>query len=331
MIGNDLASMKNMLAGVFTKAAEAKEKAAGKTDKADAARPGSDARRAANATPMDPADPAVLLSSNLQDLSGRLRGMAEGASGRAQDGIARAGDALDQMQGMLEYNDAFADQLDQVMEAMGRDLGRMLSALGLGEEEAGEAVKGFAGRFGEDERRTATHLANASAGGTSALAAGSELHHERTAVAVELRNVELTLEQGGKTLTVSLDRSSLSMERTAETAFTSTDGRSTVAGAERSATSLRAESQGLTIRADGFSADELDAITRTLQTAMSAPPQGLEGGAVLTPKNAPREGEPLHLSLDLKALLTTAFGDKGAKAAESMGKDIRKQGFDVRI
>lgn len=312
MIGSDLTSMKDMLANAFTRAAAAKDGAKDKAPKADAA-PRKDA-----------SDPAFLLSANLQDLTGRLRDMTEGASDAAKDGVAHADDALDQLQGVLEYTDEFAEQLDGVMQAMGRDLGRMLKAFGMGDEDADKAAKGFTDRFGKDERKKAAHEAPSAAAELSQ-------HRESTAVAVEASNIELTLEQGGKKLTLTFDRASLSMAHTSETVQAATDGRTSVLGMERSAATLNAQSESFTLQADGFSAEELDGIMKSLQGAMTKPPEGLEGQATLKPLNAPKDGEPLRLSLDLKGLLTTAFGEKGAKAAESMGKEIEKQGFDVLV
>lgn len=321
MIGSDLTSLKDMLSNVFTRAAAAKEKASDKTADKTAGKPAR----------TDASDPAFLLSANLQDSTGRLRGLAEGASDGAKDGVARADEALDQLSGVLEYTGAFAEQLDGVMEAMGRDLGRMLTAFGLGDEEVGEAVRGFTDRFGKDERRKAAAEANKA---VPAEAYAVSRHAESTAVAVEVSNIELTLEQGGKTLTLSFERSSLSLSHSSESAYAAGDGRSSVMGVEQSAASLSARSESFTLKADGFSAEELDGIMKSLQGAMTGAPQGLEGGlegqAALTPRKG-AEGEPLRLSLDLKGLLTSAFGERGGRAAEILGKDIERQGFDVRV
>lgn len=74
-----------------------------------------------------------------------------------------------------------------------------------------------------------------------------------------------------------------------------------------------------------------DMLATALTRAAATPPEGLEGQATLKALNVPKDGEALHLSLDLKGLLTTAFGERGGRAAESMGKEIGKQGFDVRV
>ena len=330
VIGSDIGNLKSMLANVFTKAAEARDKAAGKGDAK-----GADDEAGKVASPKDPSDPAFLLSANLEDLTRPLRALADGAGDGARAGVDQADAALGQMQGMLEYNAAFADQLDQVMDAMGRDLGRMLKAFGLGDDDVDQAVKGFTGRFDDDHRKKAFGGLEGPAGEARPLAVSNAEHREATAVSVDVANIELTLEQGGKSLTLSFDRSSLSMAHVSESAYAATDGKTAVSGAERSAAALHAQSEGLTIRADGFSAEELDGIMGVLQKGMTGPSGALagtlEGAATLTPKSAPKADGTMHLSLDLKGLLTTAFGDKGGQAAEAMGKEIRKQGFDVRI
>lgn len=322
VIGSDIGNLKSMLSNVFTKAAEAKDKATGKSGD-------SDAGKTAAAPPKNPSDPAFLLSANLEDLTKSLRGMADGAGEAAQAGVAQADGALGQLDGLKEYNDAFADQLDQVMSAMGEDLGRMLKAFGLDDDKVDEAVKGFTGRFDEQDRKAA--FAAMDSGDAQPIAVANAENHERTGVSVEAANIDLTLEQGGKTLSISFDRTKLAMARTADSAFAVTDGKTAISGAERSTTTLNAQSEGLTIKADGFSKDELDKIMGALQKGMPSAPDGLTGSATLTPKTAPKDGEALHLSLDLKGVLTAAFGEKGTKAAASMGKEIQKQGFDVRI
>ncbi len=319
MIGSDIGNLKTMLSNVFTKAAEARDKANGKTGDADA-------KKAAAAPPKDPSDPAFLLSASLEDLTKPLRGLADGAGANAQAGVAQADDALSQLDGMKEYNDAFADQLDQVMQTMGKDLGRMLKAFGMDDDKIDEAVKGFTGKFDDKERKAAFNGMD-----QPSVAVSNAEQHTMTGVSVEAANIDLTLEQGGKTLSISFDRTKLSMARTSDSAYAVTDGKTAISGAERSTTALNAQSEGLTIKADGFSKDELDKIMGALQKSMSSAPSGLEGSATLTPKGAPKDGEPLHLSLDLKGVLTAAFGEKGSKAAAVMGKEIQKQGFDVRI
>ncbi len=322
VIGSDIGTLKSMLSNAFTKAAEAKDKATGKPGEADA-------RKASAAPPKDTADPAFLLSAGLEDLTKPLRGLADGAGAAAQAGVAQADGALSQLDGLKAYNDAFADQLDQVMSAMGEDLGRMLKAFGLDDDKIDEAVKGFTGKFNEQDRKAAFADMNSGAGQPVAVANAES--HERTGVAVEATNIDLVLEQGGKTLSISFDRTTLAMARTTDSAFAVTDGKTAISGAERSATALNAQSEGLTIKADGFSKDELDKIMGALQKSMTSAPDGLTGSATLTPQNAPKDGEPLRLTLDLKGVLSAAFGEQGAKAAASMGKEIQKQGFDVRI
>lgn len=324
MVGSDIGNLKSMLSNVFTKAAEARDKANGKTGDADA-------KKAPAAPPKDPSDPAFMLSASLEDLTKPLRGLADGAGTNAQAGVAQADDALSQLDGLKEYNDAFADQLDQVMETMGKDLGRMLKAFGMDDDKIDEAVKGFTGKFDDKERKAAFNGMDQPSGAAQPVAVSNAEQRTMTGVSVEAANIDLTLEQGGKTLSISFDRTKLSMARTSDSAYAVTDGKTAISGAERSTTALNAQSEGLTIKADGFSKDELDKIMGALQKSMTGAPNGLQGGAILTPQNAPKDGEPLRLSLDLKGVLTAAFGEKGSKAAAVMGKEIQKQGFDVRI
>ncbi|HYD69779.1 hypothetical protein [Azospirillum sp.] len=300
MIGSDLSSIKSMLTNAFTKAAEAKGKAGAK----DAAEPKP-------AAPRDTSDPAFLLSANLQDLTQRLRGLSDGASDGAKKGVDDADAALAQMQGVAAFTEEFGKQLDSVMDAMGRDLERTLKALGFGDEDAGKAVKGFKGRFGDDERKAA--LAEAR---PRLLAAASE-EREAASVAVEVRNIELTIQQGDKSLSISFDSASLSLRHSRESASFATDGRSAAYTRESEAAALDVRQTGLTVKADGFTDEELEGVLGALGNVMASddPAAAFEGLATVTPKDKPKDGSPLGLSLDLMGAFKAAFGGTPAEPA----------------
>jgi len=304
VIGSDLSSIKSMLTNAFTKAAEAKGKAGAK----DAAEPRP-------AAPKDTSDPAFLLSANLQDLTQRLRGLGDGASDGAKKGVNDADAALAQMQGVAAFTEEFGKQLDSVMDAMGRDLERTLKALGFGDEDAGKAVKGFKDRFGEDERKAA--LAEAR---PRLLAAASE-ERETTSVAVEVRNIELTIRQGDKSLSISFDSASLSLRHSRESASFASDGHAAAYTRESEAAALDVRQTGLTVKADGFTDEELEGVLGALGNVMSSddPAAAFEGLATLTPqstpKEKPKEGSPLGLSLDLMGAFKAAFGGTPAEPA----------------
>jgi len=293
VIGSDLSSIKSMLTNAFTKAAEAKGKA-GIKDAADA-RP---------AAPRDTSDPAFLLSASLQDLTQRLRGHAEGASGAAKKGVGDADMALERMRGIAAFTEEFGKRLDSVMDAMGRDLERTLKALGFGDEDAGTAVKGFKDRFGEDERKAALAVAR-----PELLAAASE-EREATSVAVEVRNIELTIRQGDKSLSISFDSASLSLRHLRESESFASDGNGAAYTRAREAAALDVRQTGLTVKADGFTDEELEGVLGALGNVMASddPAGAFEGLAIVTPRDKPKDGDPLRLSLDLMGAFRAAFG-----------------------
>ncbi len=308
MIGGDIGSVKDMLAKAFTRASEAKDKAAQKPEAKAAA-------EQLSAPPKGKDGPAFLLSANLEDLTGRLKDMSKGASGNAKAGVAQAEEGLAKLEGILEYSEEFAKQLDGVMRAFERDLGRMLQGLGVDEKEIEEALGGFRDRFGEDARREAVDRFNENNPPQTVAAASSE--RSATSLSVEVRSIEMTIQHGDKSLTIKYDSASLSLNHASERVSVATDGRGLVAGAESSALSLNASSRGLSIEAEGFSAEELKGIAEGLNGlfAEKNPEKALQSLVTVKPLAAGEGTGKGTLSVDLAGFLDDAFGFKGANGA----------------
>lgn len=288
MIGTELGTVKDMLSKAFTRAADARSKAEGKA--------AADVKASEAAPRKDTADPAFLLSASLEDLTGRLRDMSKGASDRAKDGVSRADDALSQMQGIADFTEEFAKQLDGVMQAMERDLGRLLEAFGMDEESRKEALKGFRSRFGDEEK-------------ANVIAAAQESRQSES-LSVEAKNIELTIEHEGKSLTITYDSATLDLSRSESQTSVITNGRSTALSHSSSDTSVNAERQGLTVDAKGFTDEELSGLMEHLGSALKdgTLDDSLEGLARLTASSKREDGEGVKLSLDLSAAIKTAFG-----------------------
>ncbi|PWC39295.1 hypothetical protein [Azospirillum sp. TSO35-2] len=207
-------------------------------------------------------------------------------------------------------------RLDAAMPVMARDLGRLLTAFGADDGATDAVLRAFAGRFGTEDRRTAAAM----------------LDGALTGAVVAVQGVDLSLAPGVPPQ-VHFDRATLSMEHPPGEAPAL--GLAAMLGALRSARRPSPE-PGLTIRADEIDADALDHLTTALSRAMTAPPpqlQGwLEGQAILSPDGAVVDGEPLALSLDLKAALPpSAAAPANAASDKAVGAPIREPGFDVRI
>lgn len=287
---SDVAGMKAMLTGVFAKAAEAKGKAVRKPVPAAA-------RQAAAASAQEP---AVRLSLGPE---------------AADDGTARSSElpAVD-----------IADRLTPAIQALARDLGRLLTAFGMSGEEAAAAEHALAARFGEAERRAALAALDGPAGELRPLAEDA-----RQDIAVELRGIGLEL-AGGR-VAVRLDEAALVLERVPVEA--AGEGIAAVLGAIRSA--IR-PGKGLTVETDRVAIDDLGRVMALLEQAMAGPPKGLQGTVILSPQGAPGDGGGLDLSLVLSGRLADAAPAEPAKAkptAEAAPKqaETRERKYDVRI
>lgn len=285
----DVADMKAMLTGVFAKAAEAK----GKAVRAPVASPPPK-------TPSAPGrgDPAVRLSLGPE--------AAEDASARPSEPPVAD----------------FADRLGPAIQALARDLARLLTAFGMDRSDAAAAEAALVARFGTAERGAAVMALDGPAGELRPLATDA-----RQDVAVELRGIGLTLADGH--VEVRLDETALVLARVP--AEEKGEGLAAMLGALRSA--IR-PGKGLTVETDRVAIDDLGRVMEMLNGAMSGPPQGLEGTVTLSPLGGPEAGGALDLSLSLSGRLGEVMHPMPSKhmpATEKPVGEVKERGFDVRI
>ncbi|WP_434617084.1 hypothetical protein [Azospirillum sp. B2RO_4] len=281
--------MKAMLTGVFAKAAEAK----GRAVRATVAAPPPKAPAAPGH-----GDPAVRLSLGPE---------------AAEDAPARPSDPA---------SADLADRLGPAIQALARDLGRLLAAFGMDGSEAAVAEVALAARFGAAERRAAVMALDGPAGALQPLAPDA-----RQDVAVELRGIGLSLAE--RHVDVRLDDAALVLARVP--AEEKGEGLAAMIGVLRSA--IR-PGKGLTVETDRVAIDDLGRVMEMLSGAMAGPPQGLEGTVTLSPLGAPAEGEAMNLSLALSGRLgevAIASPSKHMPATEKPVGEVKERGFDVRI
>ncbi|PWC75633.1 hypothetical protein [Azospirillum sp. TSH64] len=294
---SDVAGMKAMLTGVFAKAAKAKDKTGRK--------PGAAPTPKSSAGPGQ--DPAVRLS---------LGPVA------VEDAPARPFQALQ----ASAADDGLADRLDPAIRALARDLGRLLTAFGMGGSEAAAAETALAARFGDAERRAAVAALDGPAGALRPLA-----DDVRQEVAVELSGIGLALSDGKAC--VRLDGAALALARVP--AEERGEGLAAMLGALRSA--IR-PGKGLTVETDRVAIDDLGRVMERLTAAMTAPPQGLEGTVTLSPSGAPADGGAMELALTLSGRLGEAVAPAPPEAKPAKEHqpgdvvgEVKERGFDVRI
>lgn len=287
---SDVAGMKAMLAGVFAKAAEAKGKSVRK--------PAPSTAR--NIPPVPGGDPAVRLSLAAAMVDDALTGPSGGPpAGRAA-------------------------QLGPAIQALARDLGRLLTAFGMDADGVAAAEAALAGRFSDAERRAAVTALDGPAGDLGRLTEDGGAGD----VAVEVRGIGLRVADGPAS--PCFEAAALVLAHVP--AEGGSDGLAAVIGALRSA--IR-PGRGLTVEADGIPADGLGPVMEALAGAMTGPPAGLEGTVVLSPRNTPAVGEPLDLSLSLSGRLGTGTpvpsAPPAAPAREKPVQPFGERGIDVRI
>ncbi|WP_372397545.1 hypothetical protein ABMY26_26435 [Azospirillum sp. HJ39] len=287
---SDVAGMKAMLAGVFAKAAEAKGKAARK--------PAPSTAR--NIPPVPGGDPAVRLSL----AAGMVGDALAGPSGGSPAGLA--------------------EQLGPAIQALARDLGRLLAAFGMDADGVAAAEAALAGRFGDAERRAAVTALDGPAGDFGPVTADAGAGD----VAVEVHGIGLRVAAGPAS--PCFEAAALVLAHVP--AEGGSGGFAAAIGALRSA--IR-PGRGLTVEADGIPADGLGPVMEALAGAMTGPPGGLEGTVVLSPRNVPAAGGPLDLSLTLSGRLGAGTAVPSAPpAAPAKGKPVEpfgERGVDVRI
>lgn len=299
---SELAVIKEALSNAFARAAKAKDKAEAK---ASVGEPSSGSSSGATASSRSAGlkvdDPAFMLSADLKDLAGALSPFTDKASDRAKDGLSKAYDALGRLEGIAAFSEGLGEELDALMDTLGRDLDRTLKAFGLdedGRKQAAEELARLRERDDGDALRSAVSVDRAS----SSLTASVE-------------NIEITLSEGGKSLTLSFEKASLAVSGSASRleARSDRDGQSLTAVQED--TLVKAESMGLDIQAKGFSAEELSGIVDRLGKAFSdgSIDERLEGLASLDPTEVAGT-----FSLGLSAFLDRALGAGPAATGVSL-------------
>lgn len=298
-MNGDLSAIKSALSNAFARAVQAKDKAESKT--ATEARAAPEAARSAAST--DAADPAFLMTADLQDLTGALRPYADKAGKPAREGVSQAYDALGRMEGIAAFSEAFGKQLDAIMDGIGRDLDRTLKAFGFDDESRDKASKDLTSVRERDE--------------PAAAQAAYTSDWESAAMSVEVKNIQLTFTDGDRKLSLSFDQASLSVSHAQGHTDAAVGADGSEINANSSETALKAQSMGLSIDATGFSKEELSSIMDRIGEAMNDGTfdEKLEGLAKLAPQAAASSGAPLKATLSLTGFLDAVTG--GSAASDS--------------
>jgi len=299
----DISSVKGALTKALTVAARARDKAEAKSAREN----GSNTGRSTSGFD----DPAVLHSSDIGTSRNLLRSQLTGADDKSLARVDDAEKSLGLVEGAAAFGKAFGEQLDALTESMGRDMERLLKALGLDDDSLKEAREGLRALRERDGTKL-TDAARAAAADDSASPAESSstsASSSTTDMRVETMNIEIILTQGDKSLRVSFDRASLELNSSSASATRTDDASGTTITADADQTTLKAGSIGLTVDASGFTGDETSSIMKRLASALKdgTLEDRLEGAARLTPSDFKSDGTE-NWSLSLSSVVDKLFG-----------------------
>ncbi|CAK0750646.1 hypothetical protein CCP2SC5_160050 [Azospirillaceae bacterium] len=213
-------------------------------------------------------DPSVVLSASTAGLLSR-RAVAELLNKPAAS-VA----ASDVMRASIASAKAFGDEMSRALVTMGHDLNQLVRVMGVSDIQADQIVRGFIGRFSEDERDRKQPIQNIgryqSSDGAASVATDAS-----AALTLEVRNIEITVSDASHKVSVSFDNASLSVttEQTSTVAPSSApsdpwERKRSFFDAEGQRVELGAESRGLYAETDNVSVESRKALRELLMKTL---------------------------------------------------------------
>ncbi|GAA4248944.1 hypothetical protein GBZ26_22040 [Azospirillum formosense] len=282
------------------------------------------------AAPAKSASPAYTISQSMENLLDNLSGKKPAAAGGDGANAGAAGDAAGGgktgsqamadrakqaeqiMQKALEQSKGLSGLFEKAIDNMAGDLGSLLGGLGMSDDD----VKGAVGDFGSAMKDKLKSMDFSQM--------GMSMQEARSQWSIESRGMELTIQDGDKSVRISFAKSTLDFTREDRglAATLNADG-SGSAMFSAATTKVSGKATGMIVRANGFSDDEIKGVLEKLN-GMAAK-GGMNGLGALTPTKS-ADGV-MHLNLDLSqpiAGLTDGSSAKDAAAAEASQKvDIK--------
>ena len=266
--------------------------------------------------------PAYTISQSMETLLDGLSGKKPAAggdaagSGGASGGIAgkdgntgahamasRAQQAQQIMQSALDHSKGLAGLFDKAIGNMQDDLGKTLSALGMSDDQ----VKGAVGGFGDHLKDKMKDLDFSQLSMT--------MQESRSQFSIESRGIELTIQDGDKSVRISFAKSTLDFQREDQSveAALNADGSGSV-GVSQATTKVNGKATGMIVRANGFSDDEIKGVLEKLNGMVAK--GGMSGLGALKPTKS-ADGV-MHMNLDLsQPIAGLTDGAAAAKGTDS--------------
>ncbi|NUB12765.1 hypothetical protein GAY28_08610 [Azospirillum brasilense] len=275
------------------------------------------------ATPAKSASPAYTISQSMENLLDNLSGKKPAAAGAdagaAGDAAAggktgsqamadRAKQAEQIMQKALEQSKGLSGLFEKAIDNMAGDLGSLLGGLGMSDDD----VKGAVGDFGSAMKDKLKSMDFSQM--------GMSMQEARSQWSIESRGMELTIQDGDKSVRISFAKSTLDFTREDRGLAATLNGDGSGSAMFSAATTkVSGKATGMIVRANGFSDDEIKGVLEKLN-GMAAK-GGMKGLGALTPTKS-ADGV-MHLNLDLSQPipgLTDGSAAKGAAAADTAQK-----------
>ncbi|MBK3775321.1 hypothetical protein JJL56_09675 [Azospirillum sp. YIM DDC1] len=282
------------------------------------------------AAPAKSASPAYTISQSMENLLDNLSGKKPAAAGADGANAGAAGDAAGGgktgaqamadrakeaeriMSNALEQSKGLAGLFEKAIDNMAGDLGSLLGGLGMSDDD----VKGAVGDFGSTMKDKLKSMDFSQM--------GMSMEEARSQWSIESRGMELTIQDGDKSVRISFAKSTLDFTREDRglSATLNADG-SGSAMFSAATTKVSGKATGMIVRSEGFSDDEIKGVLEKLN-GMAAK-GGMSGLGALTPTKS-ADGV-MHLNLDLSqpiAGLTDGSSAKTGAAADTSQKvDIK--------
>ncbi|MCW2235961.1 hypothetical protein [Azospirillum canadense] len=213
------------------------------------------------------------------------KGMTGGSGTGAQAMSDRAAQALDIMKGALDHSKGLAGAFEKAIDGMKSDLGSTLDALGMPKDRVDGVLDGFGDHLKDKLKSMDFSQMSMS------------MQEARSQFTIESRGIELTIQDGNKSVRISFAKSTLDFQRQDQSveAALNADGSGSVAFGQTN-TKVTGKSTGMIVRANGFSEDEIKGVLEKLN-GMMAKGGGMSGSGVLKPTKS-ADGV-MHLNLDL--------------------------------
>ncbi|WP_207461759.1 hypothetical protein [Azospirillum sp. SYSU D00513] len=259
---------------------------------------------------------AYSISDSMEKLLDRMTGKNPGgfgeAAGSAVDGgsagntgLQRAQEAQRVMETALQMAKAAAKGIDSLKSTLGDVLGK----LGMPSDRVEDAVGGF----GDHLKSKLAEMDFSSM--------AMDMQQARSMWSIESRGIELKIEDGDRTLSISFAKSTLDFRKEEQSLQASFgQGGDFAFGMSQTTTQVNAKATGIIVRGGGFSDEEIAGILEKLNGMASGggTAGGAGGAAALTPQKTDKNGI-MHLTLDLGALVQPPAASAPAAPAPAAG------------